>query len=156
MLKYSFILLVAYFLYYAGNIVYDLFLKKEKEIQTDVAEEFSLADFGQTDHQPPSQVRIEDVEHIKTPNSFIKKELPSQKQTSFEENPSLDELRRRFEAEQDIDEIFPNQNKSEKEAEKENEESSDKKPFQIKTSMKPTKIPKEKKSSKKKTNGKTF
>lgn len=126
MLKYSFILLVAYFLYYAGNIVYDLFLKKEKEIQTDVAEEFSLADFGQTDHQPPSQVRIEDVEHIKTPNSFIKKELPSQKQTSFEENPSLDELRRRFEAEQDIDEIFPNQNKSEKEAEKENEESSDK------------------------------
>jgi hypothetical protein len=46
MLKYSFILLVAYFLYYAGNIVYDLFLKKEKIVHTDATEEFSLADFA--------------------------------------------------------------------------------------------------------------
>ena len=36
MLKYSFILLAVYFLYYAGNVVYDLFLKKEKTVQIPV------------------------------------------------------------------------------------------------------------------------
>lgn len=104
MLKYSLILLGAYFLYYAGNIVYDLFLKKEKTLHTDVTEEFSLADFAQSESLPPSSVGIEDVENIRTPKSFLKSEIPiSQAQNTFEENPDLDELRRRFESEQDLD-----------------------------------------------------
>ena len=105
MLKYSLILLGAYFLYYAGNIVYDLFLKKEKTVHTDAAEEFSLADFAQSENIPPSSVGIEDVENIRTPKSFLKSELPlsSPNQSSFEENPDLEELRRRFESEQDLD-----------------------------------------------------
>ena len=104
MLKYSFILLAVYFLYYAGNIVYDLFLKKEKTVHTDATEEFSLADFAQSESLPPSSVGIEDVENIRTPKSFLKSEIPiSKAQNTFEKNPDLEELRRRFESEQDID-----------------------------------------------------
>lgn len=104
MLKYTLILLGAYFLYYAGNIVYDLFLKKEKTLHTDVTEEFSLADFAQSENLPPSSVGIEDVENIRTPKSFLKSAIPTfQVQNTFEENPDLEELRRRFESEQNID-----------------------------------------------------
>ena len=104
MLKYSLILLGAYFLYYAGNIVYDLFLKKEKTVHTDATEEFSLADFAQSESLPPSSIGIEDVENIRTPKSFLKSEIPiSKAQNTFEKNPDLEELRRRFESEQDID-----------------------------------------------------
>ena len=104
MLKYSLILLGAYFLYYAGNIVYDLFLKKEKTLHTDATEEFSLADFAQSESLPPSSIGIEDVENIRTPKSFLKSEIPiSKAQNTFEKNPDLEELRRRFESEQDID-----------------------------------------------------
>ena len=104
MLKYSLILLGAYFLYYDGNIVYDLFLKKEKTLHTDATEEFSLADLGQSESLPPSSIGIEDVENIRTPKSFLKSEIPiSKAQNTFEKNPDLEELRRRFESEQDID-----------------------------------------------------
>ena len=104
MLKYSLILLGAYFLYYAGNIVYDLFLKKEKTVHTDATEEFSLADFAQSENLHRSSVGIEDVENIRTPKSFLKSEIPTaQAQNTFEENPDLEELRRRFESEQDLD-----------------------------------------------------
>ena len=104
MLKYSFILLAVYFLYYAGNVVYDLFLKKEKTVHTDDTEEFSLADFAKSENLPPSSVGIEDVENIRTPKSFLKSEIQiSQVQNTFEENPDLEELRRRFESEQDLD-----------------------------------------------------
>ena len=104
MLKYSLILLGAYFLYYAGNIVYDLFLKKEKTLHTDATEEFSLADFAQSESLPPSSIGIEDVENIRIPKSFLQSEIPiAQAQNTFEENPDLEDLRRRFESEQDID-----------------------------------------------------
>ena len=104
MLKYSLILLGAYFLYYAGNIVYDLFLKKEKTVHTDATEEFSLADFAQSENLPPSSIGIEDVENIRTPKSYLKSEIPTtQFQNTFEENSDLEELRRRFESEQDLD-----------------------------------------------------
>ncbi len=104
MLKYSLILLGAYFLYYAGNIVYDLFLKKGKTVYTDATEEFSLADFAQSESLPPSSIGIEDVENIRIPKSFLQSEIPiAQAQNTFEENPDLEELRRRFESEQDLD-----------------------------------------------------
>ena len=104
MLKYSLILLAVYFLYYAGNIVYDLFLKKEKLVETDNIEEFSLGDFAHSENHSPTPIGIEDVENIRTPKSFLKSEIPIyQAQNTFEENPDLEELRRRFESEQDLD-----------------------------------------------------
>ncbi|THV57530.1 hypothetical protein [Chryseobacterium candidae] len=103
MIKYSLILLAAYFLYYAGNILYDLFLKKEKITHVDLTEEFSLGGFAQTDAEPPSRIGIEDVENVSTPKSFLKKELDFQKLSSTNQQPDLEEMRKRFEAEQDID-----------------------------------------------------
>ncbi|WP_292009672.1 hypothetical protein [Chryseobacterium sp.] len=105
MIKYSLILLGAYFLYYAGNIVYDLFLKKEKIIQTDTTEEFSIVDFAQTETPPPTQIEIEDVEDINTPKSFLRKEFESAKEVSEDVKPEIEDLRRRFEAEQDMDDF---------------------------------------------------
>ena len=105
MIKYSLILLAAYFLYYAGNILYDLFLKKEKIIHVDLTEEFSLGSFAQTDAEPPSRIGIEDVENLSTPKSFLKKELDFQKPSSTNEQLDLEEMRKRFEAEQDIDDM---------------------------------------------------
>lgn len=110
MLKYSFILIGIYFLYYAGNIVYDLFLKKEKTVATDESEEFSLVSFARTENPPESRIQIEDVENIRAPKSFLKSELhPLQNSTTAQEQPDLEELRKRFEAEEDIDELLPKQ-----------------------------------------------
>jgi len=105
MIKYSLILLAAYFLYYAGNILYDLFLKKEKITHVDLTEEFSIGSFAQTDAEPPSRIGIEDVENVSTPKSFLKKELDFQKPSSTDQQPDLEEMRKRFEAEQDIDDM---------------------------------------------------
>lgn len=110
MIKYSLILLAAYFLYYAGNILYDLFLKKEKITHVDLTEEFSLGGFAQTDAEPPSRIGIEDVENVSTPKSFLKKELHSANPPTFDQQPDLEELRKRFEAEQDIDDMPPQAN----------------------------------------------
>lgn len=104
MIKYSLILLATYFLYYAGNILYDLFLKKEKITHVDLTEEFSLGGFVQNT-EPPSRIGIEDVENVSTPKSFLKKELDFQKPSSTNEQPDLEEMRKRFEAEQDIDDM---------------------------------------------------
>lgn len=113
MIKYSLILLGLYFLYYAGNILYDLFLRKEKIIHVDLTEEFSLGDFSKTRDQIPTSIGIEDVENIRTPQSFLKRELNLPTQSSSEEQPDLEDLRKRFEAEQDIDDMpLPAKNNS--------------------------------------------
>ncbi|MCB4235761.1 hypothetical protein LDL59_13585 [Kaistella anthropi] len=55
-------------------------------------------------------IGIEDVENLKTPKSFLKSEpIPIPRQNNFEDNPSLEELRKRFEAEEDLDETSPKQ-----------------------------------------------
>lgn len=105
MIKYSLILLAAYFLYYAGNILYDLFLKKEKITHVDLTEEFSIGGFAQADAEPPSRIGIEDVENLSTPKSFLKKELDFPKASSANQRPDLEEMRKRFESEQDIDDL---------------------------------------------------
>ncbi|MDQ8749924.1 hypothetical protein [Elizabethkingia miricola] len=124
MIKYSLILLGFYFLYYAGNILYDLLLRKGKTVQGNVTEEFSLGGFSEVNAQPPISIGIEDVENVSTPRSFLKKELDSQKQSSTEEKVDLEELRKRFEAEQDIDDM-PSIVKDTKATEKEDQNQAD-------------------------------
>ncbi len=102
MIKYSFILLGLYFLYYAGNIAYDLFLKKQKTLDTDITEEFSLSDLAESQNST-THVQIEDVENVKTPHSFLKKEFQTKIHGVEAEKPDLEDLRSRFEAEQDMD-----------------------------------------------------
>lgn len=108
MLKYSLILIGIYVLYYAGNIVYDLFLKKEKTVVTDESEEFSLVSFAKTENPPESHIEIDDVENIRVPYSFTKVRIPLSfdPETMFDK-PDLDELRRKFEAEEELDGNFP-------------------------------------------------
>lgn len=105
MIKYSFILLGIYFVYYAGNIVYDLFIQKNKQVETDQIEEFSISDLANEEAKAPQNIRIDDVEDLITPNSFVKDEISS---ATNQEEPDIDDLRKKFEAEQELDEFNSN------------------------------------------------
>ena len=118
MIKFSLLLLTAYVLYYAGNIIYDLFIKKEATIHQEESEIFSLPEF--TDKkEDPKVVGIEDVENLNTPQSFTKKEIIPKSSSEDEERLSLDELRQRFESEQDLNDISVSEPEKEREALKE-------------------------------------
>lgn len=100
--KFLIIIGVIYFLYYAGMIIYDLFIKKEVVVNPDDTQVFSFGDYAEENNVELKEVGIEDVENINTPKSFIKKELPKCDK-STEESPDIDELRKKFEAEENID-----------------------------------------------------
>lgn len=103
MLKYSLILLGAYLLYYAGNIVYDLFLKKEKTVQNDATEEFSLGEFAESNKDEVQEIGIEDVENLNTPKSFSKRELIPTSHADSDEIQDVEYWRQKFESEQNMD-----------------------------------------------------
>lgn len=102
MIKFSLLLLTVYVLYYAGNIVYDLFLKKTTTTNQEESEIFSLSDFT-NEKKDATVVGIEDVENLTMPKSFTQKEIVPKLSEGNEERPSLEELRQRFESEQDLD-----------------------------------------------------
>lgn len=101
MTKFLIILLALYFLYYLGNIVYDLFLKKESTVATEEIDVFSL-DFEEQNRLAITTVGIEDVENLNTPKSFNKKEFQIDTEMS-EEREDIEVWRQRFESEQNID-----------------------------------------------------
>lgn len=103
MIKYSLILLGIYFLYYGANIMYDLYLKKHKKTETDTTEEFSL-DIPENE-KSPTQVNIEDVEDLRIPNSYLKEGFQTNNDELQEARPDLDDLRSRFESEEDLDKV---------------------------------------------------
>ncbi|MFL9835799.1 hypothetical protein [Chryseobacterium terrae] len=92
-----------YLLYYAGNIIYDLFLKKDITKNQDETEEYSFNDFLDNNTTEVQEVSIDDVENINTPNSFNKKELSPVKEKEQNENRDLEYWRNKFESEKDID-----------------------------------------------------
>lgn len=102
MTKFLIILLALYFLYYIGNIVYDLFLKKESTVATEEIDVFSLVDFEEQNRVAITTVGIEDVENLNTPKSFNKKEFQIDTEIS-EEREDIEVWRQRFESEQNID-----------------------------------------------------
>lgn len=106
MAKFSIILLVLYVIYYAGNILYDLFIKKGHSLITEESDVFSLSDFEEQNRSDVTTVGIEDVENLNTPRSFNKKEFPINDKPS-QERQNIDVLRQRFESEQDIDSFDP-------------------------------------------------
>ena len=114
MIKFSLLLLTLYVIYYAGNIIYDLFIKKEAVVNQEESEVFSFSDFT-ADKNAPAIIGIEDVENLNMPKSFTKKEIIPKLSPENAERPSLEELRERFESEQDLDEV------SQEEPEKRNE-----------------------------------
>lgn len=102
MTKFLIILLALYILYYIGNIIYDLFIKKESTLVTEESDVFSLAEFEEQNRDAVTTVGIEDVENLNTPKSFNKKEFPIKTEIS-EEREDIEVWRRRFESEQNID-----------------------------------------------------
>ena len=121
MAKFIIILLALYVIYYTGNIVYDLFIKKGNSLITEESDVFSITEFEEQNRDEVTSVGIEDVENLNTPKSFNKREFPINEKPS-EERQNIDVLRQRFESEQDIDSFEPsaiNQNKEEEEYESE-------------------------------------
>ena len=102
MTKFLIILLALYMLYYIGNIVYDLFVKKESTLVTEESDVFSLAEFEEQNRDDVTTVEIEDVENLNTPKSFTKREFPLNNDSS-EDREDIEIWRRRFESEQNID-----------------------------------------------------
>lgn len=100
--KFLIIIGIIYFLYYAGMIIYDLFIKKEVVVNPDDTQVFSVGDYAEENREELKAVEIEDVENINTPKSYIKKEVSRVDETT-EEAPDIDELRKKFEAEENID-----------------------------------------------------
>lgn len=110
MIKISLCILAVYLLYYAGNILYDLFLKKERETYKEETEEFSLSEISEQYEDLTKNVGIEDVENLNTPKSFNKNPIHSDITEGNEERQDLEYLRELFESEQDFDE-FDNSSK---------------------------------------------
>lgn len=102
MIKIFLTILAVYLLYYAGNIVYDLFLKKDSSLKEEDSEEYALQEFTEN-NTAIKAVTIDDVEHLNTPSSFSTKELFSPMEEGPDETHNLEGWRRKFESEQDID-----------------------------------------------------
>jgi hypothetical protein len=83
MAKFIIILLVLYVIYYTGNIVYDLFIKKGNSLITEENDVFSIAEFEEQNRDDVTSVGIEDVENLNTPKSFNKRELPHKRRIQF-------------------------------------------------------------------------
>jgi hypothetical protein len=106
MIKICISILAVYLLYYAANIVYDLFLKKEASVEQDGSEEYALSARAETYTNEVKEVSIDDVEHLNTPNSFHRKELfPEEGEDGPDESRNLDYYRMKFESEQAIDDF---------------------------------------------------
>lgn len=102
MTKFLIILIALYVLYYIGNIVYDLFIKKESTLVTEESDVFSLSEFEEQNRDDVTTVGIEDVENLNTPKSFNKREFPVNNDLS-ENREDIEVWRQRFESEQNID-----------------------------------------------------
>ena len=111
MIKISLCILAVYLIYYAGNILYDLFLKKERETYKEETEEFSLSEISEQYEASAMNIGIEDVENLNTPKSFSKNQIHFNYTEGKDERQDLEYLREKFESEQDLDE--PVQNKTE-------------------------------------------
>lgn len=125
MIKIITTIIAVYLLYYAGNIVYDLFIKKDNSVKKDDSEEYSLAEFSEKHKDEIQQVHIDDVENINTPGSFNKEELFKDNHELQDETRDLAYFRTKFESEQDIDDLIINSEVPEKLKEKEKEEVAD-------------------------------
>lgn len=111
--KFIIIVIALYLLYYLGNIVFDVFLKKENAITNEESEEFSLADISENIETKITEIGIEDVENLNTPKSFTKSESQiSEEISESEQEVDIETLRKKFEAEEDIENFGENDEQS--------------------------------------------
>ena len=98
-------ILAIYLFYYAGNIIYDLYFKKDNSEKKEEIEEFSLNEFAENNNDKVQDIRIDDVENINVPSSFNSKELSIIKQEK-DESRDHSYFRKKFEYEEDIDAFY--------------------------------------------------
>ena len=87
--KFTLAVIALYILYYSGNIIYDLFLKKQNTVKTDDEEVLAIAEIASQEQPEIATVGIEDAENLTTPASFTPHtvmELPFESYTE----PNLD------------------------------------------------------------------
>ncbi|MGQ1928987.1 hypothetical protein [Ornithobacterium rhinotracheale] len=115
-LKFISIVLFVYIIYYAGNIIYDLFLKKDKPKEgEEEIQELTLGDYAQEAQEEIVNVDIDEAEEINAPESFITDE-PNLFESKEPQRVSLSEMQRKFEEESKLED------ESEKPQKNENEE----------------------------------
>ncbi|GIJ95375.1 hypothetical protein CAPN002_25930 [Capnocytophaga stomatis] len=104
------VLITLYVIYYGGNIFYDIFLKKEKKTEDkDNREEFSMEGINNTG---TINVDIDQVEEITTSskmevdeNDFFSSEDSEEiPETESDSQTGLEEMKRKFEEEKQLDE----------------------------------------------------
>ena len=62
---------ILYIFYYAGNVVYDLFIKKPFVVHNEnEGEVISLGAILENESEPVKNIREEEVEDLNTPNSY--------------------------------------------------------------------------------------
>lgn len=103
------IIIGLYILYYLANIIYDLFLNKDKSLAPEEnVQTFSIGE--EEDIDSLKNIEIDDVEKLKTPNSFNTNSA-FEGSTNEESNSTDPEYwREKFEQEQSIEEYSVNTN----------------------------------------------
>lgn len=91
---------VVYFLYYGANIIYDLFIKKDKKVEDDLSEEFTI---GESNDIESRNVIIDDVENVNTPSSFSSDQLNQEISNDIITQEDNDIWRKKFEEEENMD-----------------------------------------------------
>lgn len=108
--KITIIILAIYLLYYAGNIIYDLFIKKEIIKEEKDSNEFSLE--IETEDYQPTKVFQEEVESLSTPASYEYREsFTDEFETDYDES-ELKDLKDKYLKELQIEGFEDKQNES--------------------------------------------
>lgn len=105
MSKLLLVILAIYIIYYAGNIIFDLFFDKRNEVKSEEDDQFSIHEFEKENHVEAEIIGIEDVENLQTPDSFSKNNFTSPTDENTEQRQDLDYWRTMFEYEENIDEF---------------------------------------------------
>lgn len=94
--KFVLIVIAVYILYYAGIIIYDLFIKKDSVKDDDSVEtELAFQDLSEEIEENVKSVNIDDVEEINAPSSFNSEEFVSDfNDVSFDEQSNEESLKR--------------------------------------------------------------
>ncbi len=100
--KFITILFGVYIVYYVGNIIYDLFLIRDPENTDNEEDVFSLEQDADENNIVP--VTIDDVEDIKRPANQ-EQEIDENMATEEQEEPDINDLRKKYENEKQIDDF---------------------------------------------------
>lgn len=105
MTKLVLVILTLYVIYYAGNILFDLFFDKSNTQKYEQTDQFLIHEFEKEHQTKPKSISIEDVENLMTPDSFSKTNFKSVTDENREERQDIDYWRGLFESEQSIEEF---------------------------------------------------